>query len=120
MLNKKISRRSLIKTSTTGLMGLAAAGSALSMGLDKSDLFESVDKNATSTQKQDQIRFIQATLIKRAANSKTVTPEEIEAFAVRFTEVHGVLDYRSLFSNLDGEYRLSKIFVRSLRTRAQA
>lgn len=113
MLNKQISRRTVLKASSTlaGAAALAAAGAwKLSDGTP----------GTPGARKVAQISFIESVLKKHSAGSKTVTEAEIQAFAARYTEVNGVVDYKRLFTGIGGEYRLTRIFVRSVRSTTQA
>ncbi len=106
MLNRKTSRREMLKTSAQ-VAGLAAATPAISWALSQ----QGEAANPATAQRQ----FIESVLKKHAARSKTTTSEEIAEFAVRFTEVNGVVDYKKMFGTLSGEYRLTRLFVRSVR-----
>ncbi len=108
MLNKKTSRREVLKAGGK-IAGVAAAVPAATWALGKSD------SSSGGTPETAQIRFIESVLAKHAAKSKTVTRKEITEFATRFTEVNGVVDYQKQFSTLSGEYRLARLFVRSVR-----
>lgn len=105
MLNKKTSRRALLKSSAQ-VAGLAAATPTLGWALGQPD-----ETSPETAQK----RFIEAVLKKHASKSRTATVEEIREFAERFTEVNGVVDYKGMFSTISGEYRLTRLFVRSVR-----
>lgn len=110
MLNKKTSRRSLLKASGQ-VAGLTIAapgiGWALSRGTDKAE--------RPSDEEAAQCRFIEAVLKKHTANSSTTSVEEIREFAERFTQTNGVIDYQREFATISGEYRLTRLFVRSVR-----
>lgn len=111
MLNNKISRRSMLKgASTFAVVATATAAGGLARLKDA--------PLSAEAQRTAQIRFITSTLLKYTAGSKTVTTNEIESFAKRFTEANGVVDYQSLFSRIDGEYRLTRLFVKNVRNHA--
>lgn len=103
MTESKTTRRDMLKVSAL----FAGATLAPTMSL--------AQKSSSSNDAEAQQRFIQQLLIKHAKGSRTTSPEEIEAFAKRFTEVNGVVDYQALFANIDGEFRLTRAFVKSLR-----
>ena len=105
MLNKKTSRRALLKSSAQ-IAGLAATVPVVGWTLG-----EQLEATPETAQKQ----FIEAVLKKHASKSQTATLEEIREFAERFTEVNGVVNYKGMFSTISGEYRLARLFVRSVR-----
>lgn len=113
MLNKKISRRMVLKASST-LAGAAALAAAGAWRLNDGT------QSTLDARKFAQISFIESVLKKHSASSKTVTEAEIQVFAARYTQVNGVVDYKRLFTGIGGEYRLTRIFVRSVRGTTQA
>jgi len=111
MLKSNTSRRDMLKVSAA----LAGAASVMPSSLTAGTNASNSANLAPSVAVEAQNRFIQQLLIKHAAGSKTTRPEDIEAFAKRFTEINGVIDYQAEFSTIDGEYRITRAFVKSLR-----
>ncbi|WP_373084841.1 twin-arginine translocation signal domain-containing protein [Zhongshania sp.] len=100
MNKKSISRRSFIKGST-GLAGLMMAPGVL-----KINGARCADLNA-------QIAYIEEVLLRQTKTSKKLHKKHVQIFAQRFTEEYGQVDYKSIYSGLAGEYRLTRLFVRS-------
>jgi len=100
MNKKSISRRRFIKGSA-GVAGLVMAPAVLKInGASGADL------NA-------QIAYIEEVLLRQTKTSKKLHKEHVQIFARRFTEEYGQVDFRGMYSGLAGEYRLTRLFVRS-------
>jgi hypothetical protein len=104
MLNRKTSRRDFLK-STAILPGGAAIVSTSSWAICAS----------SEDQKAAQIQHIELILAKYCIRAKTVGTKDYIAFAERFTEINGLVNYRSEFANIDGEAKLVKQFIQSKR-----
>ncbi len=100
MNKKSISRRGFIKGSA-GIAGLIAAPAVLKI------TGESREGNDA------QISYIESVLLKQIKSSKKLQKKHVQDFARRFTEEYGQVDYKKLYSGLAGEYRLTRLFVRS-------
>lgn len=112
MKDIQTSRRAFLKGST-GTVGALAMPFALAMPA------------TVSVPDDDRIRaqkaFIKAVLHKHVQGSDRIRRQHVEAFAQRFGEIHGLIDYHQHCGGLVGEYRLTRLFVRSLYlTGAQA
>lgn len=103
MLEKTISRRSFI-TASASIAGLGALSSGLGMGLGLLD----------SSKIDEQQKFMSQVLTRYTGHSDKIKPEYIELFTARFTEVYGAVDYQVLFGGPIGEFRLIKLFLRSV------
>ena len=106
------SRRSLLKNSAM-VAGVATITPAISLTGSKGGDEILIDKSSTQV-KSDQQQYIASVLNKYAAKSKRVTAEHIDRFATGFIKMNGDLNYKETFKNLDGEYRLVKLFMKSL------
>lgn len=78
-------------------------------------------KNKVSVQLEEpragydaQQQFIKDVLSKYAAKSKRVDQAHIDAFARGFVEQNGDQNYQELFKGLHGEYKLVKLFMKSM------
>lgn len=103
MQDKTISRRSFM-TASASITGLAALGAGLPLG---AKLLSDNDAKA-------QRRFMTEILDRSTAQAKRSKPEYIDLFVSRFEEVYGVVDYKEMFSGPFGEYRLSKLYIKSV------
>jgi hypothetical protein len=106
------SRRKLLKTTAT-VAGLVTISPAISFANGKPGEDTQVGNKVAHTQ-SDQHQHIVSVLNKYAARSKRVTPRHIDRFATGFIEMNGDINYRETFKNLDGEYKLVKLFMKSL------
>ena len=120
MINPKIkcntARRALLKNTAT-VAGLATISPAISFASSQPSnktLVEKTKAELASDYQQEQHQHIVSVLNKYAAKSKRVTAEHIDRFATGFTKMNGDLNYKETFKNLDGEYRLVKLFIKSL------
>ena len=111
------SRRSLIKNSAM-IAGVATITPAISFAKGDANkagqLGAGQNLKAGSVVKADQHRYIVSVLNKYAAKSKRVTAGHIDRFAKGFIEMNGDIDYKQTFNKLDGEYKLVKLFMKSL------
>ncbi len=105
--NTQTSRRALLKA-TAGLGAIVA----VPMTLHGADV--DTDDPASRAQKA----FIEAVLHKHTGRSRAVQRQQVTLFARRFTEEYGVVDYRQMYSGIVGEYRLTRLFARSLHMSA--
>lgn len=103
MQDKTISRRSFM-TASASITGLAALGAGLPLGA----------KLLSSDETKAQKRFMTKVLDRSTAQSKRSSPEYIDLFVDRFAEVYGVVDYKEVFSGPFGEFRLTKLFLKSV------
>ncbi len=78
-------------------------------------------KNKVSVQLEEpsagydaQQQFIKDVLSKYAAKSKRVDKAHINAFARGFVEQNGDQNYQEIFKGLHGEYKLVKLFMKSM------
>jgi len=110
------SRRKLLKTTAT-VAGLAAISPAISLAKGKAAEVGAVSTAQVSS-RSDQHRYIASVLNKYAAKSKRVKPEHIDRFAKGFIEMNGDIDYKQTFNKLDGEYKLVKLFMKSMNASA--
>jgi len=106
------SRRSLLKNSAI-VAGVATITPAVSFAGTKAGEDILIDKSAARV-KLDQHQYIVSVLNKYAAKSKRVTAVHIDRFAKGFIEMNGDIDYKQTFNKLDGEYKLVKLFMKSL------
>ena len=95
------------------LQGAAGVGGVMVVPLSmakplRSEAFDSPAERA-------QIAFIEAVLHKHTGRSRKLKNAQVRLFAQRFTEEYGVVDYKSLYHGIAGEYRLTRLFVRSTR-----
>ena len=93
------------------LKGSAAAAGILVVPMvatAKTRPTDSVDERA-------QKAYLEAVLQKHTGRSRKLNQTQVRHFAQRFTEEYGVVDYKALYSGIAGEYRLTRLFVRSTR-----
>jgi len=115
------SRRSLLKNSAM-VAGVATITPAISFA--KSDAGKAAHAGAGQSLKAgtnvraDQHQHIVSVLNKYAAKSKRVSAEHIDRFATGFIEMNGDINYKETFKRLDGEYKLVKLFIKSLNASA--
>lgn len=108
------SRRSLLKNSAK-VAGIAAIAPAVSFAGTKLG----GDLSPTSSQaelRDPQEQYIIDVLQKYAAKSKRIKTEHIEGFAKGFVELNAGTDVSRQFDGLTGEYRLVKLFIRSVNS----
>lgn len=103
MLNITISRRHFMSASAS-VAGLAALGTGIGVGM-------SMRNNASA---DGQKRYMTAILDRYTVQSARVKLEYIDLFVSRFAEVYGVVDYQDMFAGPVGEYRLIKLFLKSV------
>jgi hypothetical protein len=106
------SRRKLLKT-TAMVAGVATISPAITLASGKTGETTLIDKSSAQVI-SDHHQHIMSVLNKYAAKSARVTAEHIDRFATGFIEMNGDIDYKETFKNLDGEYRLVKLFIKSL------
>lgn len=97
------SRRALLKASA-GLGAIVAVPMALT-GAE-------IDTNDPASRAQK--AFIEAVLHKHTGRSQAVRRQQVQLFARRFTEEYGVVDYKQMYGGIIGEYRLTRLFARSI------
>ena len=78
-------------------------------------------QNKTPLQAQENLsaydaqqQFIKDVLSKYAAKSKRVDQAHIDAFARGFVEQNGDQNYQQIFKGVHGEYKLVKLFMKSM------
>ncbi len=64
---------------------------------------------------REQQAFIRSVLHKQVSRSGTIRRHHVNAFARGFNKTYGLVEYRDIFGGLVGEYRLTRLFVRSLQ-----
>jgi hypothetical protein len=101
-MNQKTTRRAFLK-STVVIPGGAVVASSAAWALSANE----------EEQARGQIEYLSQVLQKYTVTSVTARPEDIEGFARRFTEQHGVIAYRAEFGGIPGEARLLKLFVQN-------
>lgn len=115
-LNKKnqckTTRRQLLKTTAT-VAGIATIFPAMSLARGKENK-GTLSEHSISQIKSKNHQYIVSVLNKHAAGSKRVTPLHIDRFATGFIEMNEGIDYQKTFSGIDGEYRLVKVFIKSM------
>lgn len=100
------SRRNFLKGSA-GAMGIAVVPMVVGHG-------DALSPQWTAEERA-QSAYLEAVLQKHAGRSRKLGMAKIRLFAQRFTETYGVVDYKSLFGGVAGEYRLTRLFVRSTK-----
>jgi len=105
-------RRALLKNTAT-VAGLATITPAISFAGGATSKSVLIDKSKAEIE-SDQHRYIVSVLNKYAAKSTRVTAQHIDRFATGFIEMNGDINYKQTFSRLDGEYKLVKLFMKSL------
>lgn len=108
------SRRKLLKTTAT-VAGIVAIAPAVSFASNGSKL-DSKSLKSSEQVRSDQHRYITSVLEKYASKSKRIKPEYIEGFAEGFIKLNGDINYKQAFKGLTGEYRLVKLFIRSVNS----
>ncbi|GEM_PF-1368752 len=108
------SRRKLLKGTAT-VAGIAAIAPAISFANGASSEDMNVVKSAEEI-RSEYHRYITSVLKKYAAKSKRIKPEYIDGFAKGFIELNGDINYEQTFKGLTGEYRLVKLFIRSVNS----
>lgn len=107
MKDTQTTRRQFLKVST-GTVGVLA--SPVSMAWAK--------QHRDASELDAQSVFIKRVLNKNVRRSNRIHRKHVAAFAEKFGETYGVVAYRELYSGLVGEYRLTRMFVRSLNRSA--
>ncbi|MFT7403217.1 hypothetical protein [Zhongshania sp.] len=102
MNNKMISRRRFIVGST----------GAASLMLIPTISFLKGNSGDTSGAYAQRV-YIETVLLKHTKKSKKLHQKHVQVFAKRFTDQYGEVDYKTMYSGLAGEYRLTRLFVRS-------
>lgn len=97
------SRRAFLKVSG-GTVGALAVPAAFAMPRGHGDAAE-LGRQAS---------FLRSVLHKQVNHSDTIRRKHVDKFVAQFGETYGLVDYRGLYSGLVGEYRLTRLFVRSL------
>jgi hypothetical protein len=104
MLNKMATRRDVLKASAV-IAGAALVPTAL---------LSSRSMPTADPQARGQIAFIKAVLQKHTRGSQLINRKHVNDFATAFTEKYGVVDYKGHYSGLHGEYKLTRLFARSI------
>lgn len=73
-----------------------------------------------SPEEYAQKAYIEAVLVKHTGCSRRLNKRQVRTFADRFTQVYGVVDYRGMYGGIAGEYRLTRLFVRSAKLAVSA
>ncbi len=103
MRDIRSTRRAFLKGSTGALGALAMPVSIAAPARDAED-----------EQIKAQKAFLKSVLHKHVKRSNHIQRKHVDAFTQRLCEQHGLVDYRQQYSGLVGEYRLTRLFVRSL------
>ncbi|MBW8184625.1 hypothetical protein [Shewanella nanhaiensis] len=106
MLNKKVGRRSVIKSSLS-ITAMAAVTPNIAIGM-------ATQSEVLKPEREASVEFIVQVLTKHTKRSKKVEQENIIEFAQEFVALNGDLNYKKEFAKANGEYRLVKLFIRSL------
>lgn len=107
-------RRKLLKK-TASVAGVAAVAPAITFAGTNAKSEAEIPKSAEDIQVAHE-RFVAKVLNKYASKSKRIKPEYIDGFAKGFVKLNGDIDYRETFKGLGGEYRLVKLFIRSVNS----
>ena len=110
MLNKMATRRDVLKTSAI-IAGATLVPTAL-VNWSSANSISSL--NLVDPQVRGQVVFIKAVLQKHSRGSVVVNRKHVNEFATRFTEQYGVVDYKRFYSGPHGEYKLTRLFARSI------
>lgn len=115
------SRRRLLKNSAI-VAGVATITPAISFATGDTSKAEQMGEaqglKSGAKVSADQHQHIVSVLNKYTAKSKRVTAEHIDRFATGFIEMNGDIDYKETFKRLDGEYKLVKLFMKSMKASA--
>lgn len=105
------SRRNFLKgsASAAGILVVPMAAASRSTAT----LSDSIEERA-------QKAYLEAVLHKHTGRSRKLNAKQVRLFAQRFTEEYGVVDYKTLYSGIAGEYRLTRLFVRSTKLAVQS
>lgn len=109
------SRRQLIKN-TSLMAGLAVVTPAVSFATSNNDEEDSGPAPSAEELRGQHERFVAKVINKYASKSRRIRPEFIDGFAKGFVELNGSIDYENTFKGLTGEYRLVKLFIRSVNS----
>ncbi len=109
MTTSVTSRRNFLKGSA-GAAGILVVPMVAAKGHEPG-LTNSVEERA-------QKAYLEAVLHKHTGRSRKLNARQVRVFAQRFTEEYGVVDYKALYSSIAGEYRLTRLFVRSTKLAA--
>lgn len=102
-----------LKTSRRAfLQATAGLGAVVSVPLALTEPLPDFDDPAARAQ----VAYIEAVVHKHLGRSRQVQTRSIRVFAHRFTQHYGVVDYKTMYGGIVGEYRLSRLFARSLYT----
>jgi len=104
LFSNMVTRRAVLKASSS-VAGVIAIPTTLIP-------FSAVD--AGDPRLAAQMAHIKAVLHRHTARSEKIRRDYVNAFARRFTEEHGLVDYKRHYSGRVGEYQLTRLFVRSL------
>ena len=100
--NLKTNRRSFLQGSMAAAGWIALPVSAKAIPAEE----ESVDVRAQNA-------YIESVLFKHTGASRQLNKDKIRVFAQRFTQTYGLVDYRRMYSGTVGEYKLTRLYVRS-------
>ena len=94
------------------LQATASLGAIVSVPMAFSD----PEPVLSNPEQRAQAAYIEAVVHKNLGRAREVPSQKIRLFALRFTEHYGVVDYKKMYGGIVGEYRLSRLFARSLYT----
>ena len=103
-------RRRFLRNSAA-VAGAAVVAPTVAMG-KQNKVKRQTPENLSAHDAQQQ--FIKDVLNKYAAKSKRVDQAHIEAFSRGFVEQNGEQDYQQIFKGVHGEYKLVKLFMKSM------
>ena len=109
------SRRTMLKK-TVAVAGVAAVAPAVSFASSSNKKDDAELDNSPQGVQARREKFVSKILRKYASKSKRIKPEYIDGFAKGFVELNGDIDYEQSFHGLKGEYRLVKLFIRSVNS----
>lgn len=108
-------RRQFIEN-TSLMAGLAVVTPAVSFSARSNCVAASESTLSAEEMRSQHERFVAKVLNKYASKSRRIRSEYIDGFAKGFVELNGSIDYENTFEGLTGEYRLVKIFIRSVNS----
>lgn len=79
---------------------------------------EHAPSSTDSLEERAQKAYLEAVLHKHTGRSRKLNARQVRTFAQRFTEMYGVVDYKTMYSGIAGEYQLTRLFVRSTKLAA--
>lgn len=109
MLNKMTTRRDMLKVSA-GITGAAVIPATILSW----DALDAADPRIAA-----QAAHFRKVLHKHTQGSQAIHRKHVNAFIKRFCERYGLVDYQANYTGLHGEYRLTRLFARSVFREAQ-